>query len=183
MKNGENVWKRYWSAYGGYKALFTSYYLIISFVISAFFFPLWTSEGWWNDVFQIVPSLLGFSLGGYAMWIAFGDSSFRQIISGGSENKASPFMEVSAAFVHFMIVQMLAIMIALFAKAVNFSLSTDSWIFTFLESYYYYKICQFASYLGFSIFVYALLSTIAAVMALFRAAHWYDTFQENKSKP
>lgn len=177
----DNIWKRYWGYYGGWRALVTSYYLWASFLVSAVFYPMWSSGGWWNYVLGVTPSLLGFSLGGYAMWIAFGDSSFRKMISGDSDGKPSPFMEVSAAFVHFMIVQLLAILVALLAKAYYFELSSTHWLIVLMGEYYYY-ICLFGFYLGFSIFVYSLFSAMAAIMALFRAAHWYDKFNDETNK-
>ena len=93
MNKKENIFSRYWHAYGGFSALMTSYYFWISILISCLLYPFWSREGWWDDVLGIMPDLVGFSLGGFAMWIAIGDDSFRQLISGVNEDGTpSPYM-------------------------------------------------------------------------------------------
>ncbi len=41
-------------------------------------YPSWSHKGWWNDILSLMPNLLGFSLGGFAMWIAIGDEAFKK---------------------------------------------------------------------------------------------------------
>ncbi len=176
----DGILRRYWRGYGGLKALITSPYLWLSLGISGFLFPHWSSPNWWDDVLSIMPNLLGFSLGGYAMWIAIGDDNFRKLISGEDEDgEPSPYMEVNAAFVHFIILQILSMILALTAKSYYFTLSPKHWL---IENFGDYLVI--ASLIGYGIsyfiFIYALLSAVAATLALLRVSSWYDMHQTHQ---
>ncbi|WP_286233384.1 hypothetical protein [Thalassotalea sediminis] len=173
----ESILNRYWRTYGGFSALIKSYYLWISVVITAVLFPHWSSTNWWDDVLSIMPNLLGFSLGGYAMWIAIGDDNFRKLISGEDDDgQASPYMEVNAAFVHFIILQILSMLLGLTAKAYSFSVENDNSVVIFFGEYYEF-LCLAGYSFSYFIFIYALLSALAATLALLRVSSWYDKFQ------
>lgn len=176
----ENIISRYWKAYGGFRALITSPYLWVSVFISLALYPHWSQPNWWDDVLSIMPNLLGFSLGGYAMWIAIGDDDFRQLISGEDEDgEASPYMEMNAAFVHFIFLQLISIILALFAKAYYFELHEENWILEILGSWFTY-ICLAGYYFAYLVFIYAILSALAATLSLLRVSSWYDIHQTNK---
>jgi hypothetical protein len=176
----DSILIRYWKSYGGVKALVRSYYLYGAILLTLALAPHWLNTEWWKHVLAIMPSVLGFSLGGYAMWIALGDENFRKLISGESEpGKTSPFMSVNAAFVHFILLQILAIILALFADAYNFSLPKESCILELFGNSLYYLRKIFA-FFGYFIFVYALLSAVAATLALLRVSSWYDAFMSKK---
>ena len=64
-------------------------------------------------------------------------------------------MEVNAAFIHFLLVQVISLISSLLGSAWELK----------------YKIVGF---LGFTIFLYALTTLVAACMAIFRVATWYD---------
>ncbi len=178
MKDG--LFSRYWKAYGGFKALLTSPYLWASIFISLALFPHWSQPNWWDDVLSIMPNLLGFSLGGYAMWIAIGDDDFRQLISGEDDDgEPSPYMEMNAAFVHFIILQLLSMVLALFAKAYYFTLPEGHFILEMFGGWFKY-LCLAGYYVSYLVFIYALLSAIAATFALLRVSSWYDMHQSNK---
>lgn len=176
----ENILKTYWRGYGGLKALFSSYYFWASFFITALLYPLWSNALWWDDVLSIMPNLLGFSLGGYAMWMAIGDDNFRKLISGEDEDgHPSPYMEVNSAFVHFIVLQISSIFLSLIAKAYYFKLNEDNSFLILLGDSFTYLVL--AGY-GFSyfIFIYALSSALAATFSLLRVSSWYDKDQTGK---
>ncbi|WP_339776977.1 hypothetical protein [uncultured Methylophaga sp.] len=176
---------RYWSIYGGWKAIFKSGYFWIAFVLSLAMYSQWAcTNGWWEDILSIMPNMLGFSLGGYAMWLAIGDDDFRALISGQDEDGSpSPYMQVNAAFVHFIMLQIISIIGALLVQAFykpiveEFSMAT--------------KLCEIAvgSYLlaiwywfTYLIFIYAIMSAMAATFSLLRVSSWYDIHQTEKMK-
>ncbi|CPR67045.1 Uncharacterised protein [Salmonella enterica subsp. enterica serovar Bovismorbificans] len=78
-KESTSALARYWKIYGGAGAVFKSRYFWCAFLMTVILYPSWSHQGWWNDILSLMPNLLGFSLGGFAMWIAIGDEAFKKI--------------------------------------------------------------------------------------------------------
>ncbi len=170
----QGFWKsfqRYWGAYGGIRALTLSPYLHASIVLTALMYPAWLVPGWWDTVISVVPGIIGFSLGGYAIWLALGDSEFRSTISGeGEDGTPSPYMAVNSAFVHFILVQILALVVALvFQAQLN-------------SAQYMTQTAKALSSVGYGLFIYSVLCAVAATFAVLRVASWFDIHQTNKRK-
>lgn len=179
----DSAFHRYWTSYGGFRSLLKSPYFWMALIITLFLYPTWSQPGWWNDVITIMPSLLGFSLGGYALWLAIGDDDFRKLISGSrTDGKPSPYMTVNATFAHFIILQIIATIIAIIAKSYYFKLSEDNPLFILTTYKAFQIICGTGYFFGYFIFIYALLSALAATLALFRVSSWYDIHQGKKKE-
>lgn len=149
----------YWKCYGGWWGLFGSPYLFISELIAYGCYPLWHHPGdryWYDLTLSVLPNLLGFTLGGYAILLAFGNDRFRKLISGADEDgKPSPFLVVNGAFIHFILLQSLAIILAL----IGIAYSIKSGFFAFI---------------GFWVFLYSLSTAVAAAFAVLNLAEWFD---------
>lgn len=157
---------KYWTIYGGLSAMLKSAYLHAAVVFSALAYPLWSGKDsdWPSIALGVTPSILGFALGGYAVLFAFGDEKFRLIISGpDKDGRASPFMEANAAFVHFIVVNVVSLAFAVLLKA---------WPHACLP------IMGFA----FCVFSYSLFTALAAVMGIFHVAGWADKYAETEKK-
>jgi hypothetical protein len=168
------LWGAYWRIYGGWRAVLTSLYFVLAIAISAICFYLWSKPGWWDIVLSAVPTMLGFTLAGLAVFLGM-DSKFSSVIAGGGEGEPSPFLQLIASFVHFVVVQVLALICALVAKATFFYVEgLPDW---------YYLIAGWGRYigwfLGFSVFVYAVFSMLAATFTIFRTTRWYDSFVDS----
>lgn len=175
-----NIFQRYWVAYGGFSALIKSRYLWFSFFLTCLLYPHWSNLLWWEDVIAIMPNLLGFSLGGFAMWLAIGDDDFRKIICKTDENSSiSPYMEINATFVHFIFLQIVSIFLALIAKVYSFSLPGTHWILVYFGEYYKY-FCLSGYFFSYLIFIYALTSSLATTLALLRVSSWYNTLKSKE---
>lgn len=165
---------QYWSTYGGWRDFFLSPYLHFSLLLLAITFATWTEEGWWEQVLSVVPSLLGFSLGALAIFLGFGSEQFRNVISGkrpGQPDKISPYMSVTAAFTHFIVVQVAAVMVAIVSVAL-FKLPLP---ISEHALYVFNNIGKaFLWGFGYWLFLYALCLAAASVFAVFRIAGWYD---------
>lgn len=176
------IFTTYWRIYGGFSDLFLSPYFHVSLIFSLLLFPLWTNPGWWDDVISVTPSIIGFSLGGYAIWLAMGDETFRSLMCGEEDSEdSSPYMDINAAFVHFILIQFLSLFIALLGKAY--------YSFGYVPTEYYYigtihipiadiynKTKFVFSFIGYFVFIYALMSAIAATFAILRYSTWYDQY-------
>lgn len=175
-----NIIVIYYRAYGGFSAFIKSPYLYLSLFLTIALYPHWSGNSWWEDVLSIMPNLLGFSLGGYAMFLAIGDEKFRGFLAGKEEDEdddvQSPFLALNGAFVHFIIFQVLALFFALFRKAYDFPISEDNPMIGFFGDSLSCLV-GFGNFIGYWVFVYALVLSLAATFALLRVGNWYDIYQ------
>jgi hypothetical protein len=158
-----NVISHYWRIYGGFSAFIKSPYLHVSFVFS-FLVPLSKTEDWYDVPLDVIPSILGFSLAGYAMFLAFGDEAFRRLLAGTyPDGKESPFMGTNSIFLHFIVVQIVAILLAVNAKARD------------LEG-------GLVAYLSYAAFVYSLLTALATGIEIFRSSRLFDKYAKHQEQ-
>lgn len=174
-----SVFNRYWQHYGGRQAVFLSPYFHAAIVLTACLYPYWLTQPWWNLAINGVPGLLGFSLGGFAIWLGFGDRDFRDRIGKRKKGEASSaYMKVSSAFAHFIVLQISALIAAIIAAATQFSISTDGpigrYVPLIVADFFVTYLAPMGYFFGFLLFCYALLSALAAGMAVFRVASWFD---------
>lgn len=184
----KRLFARYWNAYGGYKAIFGSPYMHISLLITVISSGIWMKSDWVDIPISILPNIIGFSLGGYAIWLALGDDKFRTSISGkGKEGSESPFIKVNSTFVHFIVLQILALIIALIGKSqpiYNSPLFIQNFLLTHAPWLYEVSLALSftGSFIGYFIFIYAIFSALAATMAIFRIAGWLEIYHVKESK-
>ncbi len=180
---------RYWRTYGGWREVARSPYFLVALFATVVSVFNWTAVDWWDLPISIVPSMLGFTLGGYAMLVGFGGESFRSMISGkkvqaDGTTKESPFINMNASFVHFMIVQSLALFFAILAKTIH-GKNDHSWLSLFS------KLLHIAPGtlglvalpfwgIGFLLFMYAMTLMVAAVFSVFRVGTWVDKLSPPK---
>ncbi len=166
----------YWRAYGGWKAVFRSPYFWLSIALLAVTWHYWASQPWWEQVLSVIPNLLGFTLGGFAVFLGFGDEKFKSLIAGEDSDlpgETSPYMEMCSAFLHFVIVQCLALIVGIVAKATAFEMTgclkpVTQWI----ENYRW-----IADMFGYWVFLYGICLALAAAIGIFRVAFWFDSYQ------
>lgn len=181
-KSVAGIFSDYWHAYGGIVKLLTSPYLHTAFVLLLLTTPSWSGiwetgskagEGWWDQSIAVLPNLLGFTLGGFAIFIGFGDDKFRALlVEPGSEGTVNDYLALCAHFVHFIAVQAVALMVAIMVKSFQFYSPIADPIRDWLP-------CLNATVgaCGYLLFLYALTSVLAATMHVFRIARLYSVFQ------
>lgn len=154
------IFSHYWKAYGGLSAVFLSPYFHLSVILGSICYPYKEVGGWkwWDIPIETIPSIIGFSLGGYAIFLGLGDERFKSILGGNDEtnkDRPSPFISLNTAFLHFIIIQLLALVLAIVGKSLSI---------------------QYAIYgaPSFIFFFYAMLLAAAATIELYRVARWYD---------
>lgn len=132
-------------------------YLYIALLVTALCGPYWTASSedgpaWAQAAIEIVPGLLGFSMGGMAIMLAFSNAAiFSTLTQRGKEN--SLFMKVIANFFHFILVQTVALVFALLGKAHG---------------------GPFIGFLGFWTMTYALLVALATAGQLLNTAQVFN---------
>jgi hypothetical protein len=192
------MFRRYWHAYGGCTAVVCSPYFHASLVIAVVVSHIWLSPQWWDIVLSTIPNLTGFTLGGFAIIVTFGDEKFKELIYSlddearepdelGEKDKSPTFVAtVGSTFVHFILLQVLSLLAALLAKGTYFVLDSNS-IFYRLLLCSNLDINLFLSigrnmfwFIGFELFVYALVTAVAATFSIFRLIYLYQTYIESK---
>lgn len=181
---------RYIKYYGGWKELFGSIYFKRSIILGLILFPLWSKAYWWDIVLNMIPSIIGFSLAGYAILLTFGNEEFLKLIRGkhveDNLDEVSPYMELSSTFFHFLFIQILALFSALILK--SFYIPIPEFIINLsgeinidivkLINYFKYPIW----YLGFTIFIYSLSCLIAAINYVLATSEIFDEQRTDERK-
>ena len=157
----------YWKLYGGWRALLFSPYLAAAFIVAIPCVGLWQpgADATWADTsISVLPSLMGFSMAGMAIMLAFSHpESLRAVTQKGKGN--SYFLKVAASLCHFLVVQIVALLCALVRK------SGFEW-------------APF-SYFGVLMFLYAIFVSLGAAGQLFNTARIMNAaaWIQQKNKP
>lgn len=178
--------EQYWKPYGGAKALLCSPYMWVAFIVSLINYSFSQSENWIDTPLAILPNLLGFTLGGYSIWLALGNTSLNEILADKEESDEIPseFMMVNASFVHFIFLQIICLFSLIFLKTTSIQ---STLIFSFLgcNSNFINIILWFSSFfnwLTFFLFLYSILSMLGALFALLNIASVLDILYRDSAK-
>lgn len=156
----------YWRAYGGVRALFCSRYLWAALLLAVMLCPLWTSGGWASMVMDIVPTLVGVSLAAFAIILAYGNDRFRDLLAYGTRAGDSAMEAVGASFVHFLLVQLLALTWAIFVQAWD-GAETPRWLLSMVSIDVATACTLAAGMLGTGLLTYSLTTAFAAALQVF----------------
>ncbi len=112
------------------------------------------------------------------MFLGFGDEKFRALLATKDKgNDSSIYLNLSASFVHFILVQFLALLAAIAANAFNFYMPLPDVIAIIILWGGYVFNC-----LGYFLFLYSITSMLAAAMAVFRTCSWYEMVQQENNQ-
>lgn len=172
------IFSSYWSAYGGWGYLITSPYLHFSLIISMITVGLWWDAPWWDISISTLPNLLGFSLGGYAISLTLGDDKFQTLLTEKDEeieqDTESPYIQISASFLHFVLMQFFSLIVSFLFRSISvtFNSSIDSTLPINI-------LTKTINYFGYSIFIYSLMTGVAASIAIFNYSKLFDIYKSS----
>lgn len=127
----------------------------------------------------VLPNILGFALGGYAVLLGFGDEKFRKAISGSIDpSKRSPYLLANAAFVHFMLVLALALLIAVAYAYRPFSLI--HLLAQVTSPQVVLSLGAITRGVGVVAFIYALILILPVTINLYRLAETFDVYRTHE---
>ncbi|VEH23550.1 Uncharacterised protein [Bordetella hinzii] len=137
----------------------------------------WIREPWWDQVIATVPTLLGFTLTGFAIFLGFGSDNFKRFLAMGSSETENQYLSVGAAFVLFVIVQLAALIFAMVVKGFQFP-TPD-----FLVPYERYLMIGSAivAGTGYFAFLYGLILSLRAALRIYRLSRWYSMYLRHAS--
>lgn len=167
-----NALSRYWGDYGGWSDFLRSPLLHFSLIISAASYAAWTKPDWVDLPLSLLPNLLGFSLGAYALIFSLADERLLAALNAPNANGGPTNLRmINATFLHFILVQTAAIIFAIMNKS---SLLID------LAALLPLGDCQIdiiqaglagiAGLMGYFLTVYAVALLIGAALAAYRLA-------------
>ena len=182
--------RSYWQLRGGTRDFFKDPWFILSLVLMPLTLHEWTQHGWWDRPISVLPNILGFSLGGYALLLSFGDDRFKRILAAEdpkSDNAPSLFMEVSSIFLHFILFQGLALLAALIAQGLGFALADVPYARSLLIRHpsipVLLAIGRWAGwFVGYWLFLYSLVMALAAAVSVFELSKWFEDYQREYGK-
>lgn len=167
----------------------TSPFFHTSIIIALLLAPAWSHGSIQENALTVIPSMLGFSLVAFAFSLGIGTDKFKLILGARrAGDKPSLVDGLSTAFVHFLFVQIFALLINLLLGAhwVAFLLKTAgaSWehvpgalqVFVIVLKFLF---DGFAAFL----FIYAMLSVIPAVLHIYMAAKLFEKFSSKYVRP
>lgn len=182
-KGVRTVLSKYWGIYGRWEALRNSPFLHFAVLLTVLCTPLWWSENWWEKSLSVIPTILGFSIAAFALLLGVGTDHFKMLIGTRNPKKAhSTLTKTSASFFHFVLVQAIAIVLALIASG-----RPLSWAFEALpgaelrDSVVLIVLSKTFRFAGFFFLSYALLTSIAATLSIFRLSTVFSKFATNQS--
>lgn len=166
--------RRYFGDYGGWRGLALSPFLHFGIVISAVSYPIWTTAKWVESVTGIIPSLLGFSLGTYALLFSLMSVRMKQALRHLRNRAGTPYLdEINATFFHFILIQTICLTWALLMRS--------SVIYDLAEAFACRQIIQLiaigniaAGFIGYTLLCYSILLVIASSVAVYRLARIVD---------
>lgn len=173
-----DIFAKYWAAYGGRKELLKSPYVHLSIILLAVTSHFWIFERWWEQPISVIPNLLGFSLGGFAVFVGLSDEGFKAFLFASKNNQGiSSFLSVCSVFVHFIIVQVISLLLAILARSLDFKHVWPAPLAPIVRL----STLLFAG-LGYLFFLYAIASMLAATMSLFQVVSWYQLYSSSRGK-
>jgi len=173
------AFKIYKFAYGGVSEVLFSPYLHLSIVFTVAVLFVDPYFEWWPIALDILPSMISFTLAGYAIMLSFSASSVGKLISSDDFNERSMYLQVSGTFFHFVFMQIIALMFAIFSGRAE----------TFLDKHFpeleqldsvsatisiASPIIFVASSFAFLLFIYSVLLSLAALVAILRLSGVVD---------
>jgi hypothetical protein len=161
-----------WQATGGWRGVFHGPDPWLVGVLWCLTYPFWIASGWWSQVLSVLPNVLGFTLGGFAIFLGFGSDSFRSFLVEGKNLDRTQYVSVSGSFLVFSTVQLVAIAYALVVNALQVPPPA------FLDPYADLIAVgnKISGGIGYLFFIYSLVLALRIALRLFRLSRWYAGF-------
>jgi hypothetical protein len=166
--------RRYFAQYGGWGGVFLSPFFLLAALVTGISYGSWIEPKWISLAQSLIPNLLGFSLGTYAILFNIMTGRLKRALRERTNPNGTPYLfEMNATFFHFIFLQVIALLWALlFSGTALYDLAHASKSPTILCLFAAAKIIGSAA--GFFLLVYAFLLTIAAALVVYRLAGIYD---------
>jgi hypothetical protein len=183
------VWKvikQYFTAYGGLQTILLSPYFHVSIVLSILSYKFWNDALLYNLIITVIPSILGFTIAAFTILFGiYGTTTFKVLVTPEKGESVTLWKVVSSTFAHFIIVQIVTLIIAILANAHPFrgllqlmpSLNECYFAATFL-----YAMRMVSGIALTVLFYYALTLALATTLSMFRLTAWLELEPRDPNK-
>ncbi len=173
--------RRYFRAYGGWGAIFRSPLFLLAVSVTAVGYSNWIYGDKWSTLSQsLIPNLLGFSLGTYAILFSLMTGRLKRALKAVKNARNVTFLdEINATFFHFIFVQVSALLWAFVYQGTILSDLTQA-----VEPYWPSASATFrfaqalGGAVGYTLLVYSISLTVASALAVYRLALIVDPADE-----
>jgi hypothetical protein len=164
--------KRYLYHYGGLRAVVTSPLFLLSIVVAALDYDTVIHRGWVVRAEAMIPSLLGFSLGTYAILFSILSGPIRQALQRLEASPGVSYLQmINATFFHFIFVQILALLWAFLYGGTALTDLANAYGPSMPAIATVVGAVSFAgSYAGYFLLVYSFLLVFGSALAVYRLA-------------
>lgn len=172
FKGFARVLKRYLDHYGGPVAVVSSPLFLLSVAIAALDYNAWLHATWVQLSQALIPSLLGFSLGTYAILFSLLTGRLKVTLQKLETSPGVSFLAmVNATFFHFIFVQILALMWSFLYGGTALTDLARLLHSTWPEVAYVVGILSaIGSFVGFLLLVYSFMLILGSALAVYRLA-------------
>jgi hypothetical protein len=173
--------RRYFRAYGGWVAIFRSPLFLVAVGVTALGYGNWLSSDKWAGVSQsLIPNLLGFSLGTYAILFSLMTGRLKRALRAIKNDQDVTFLdEINATFFHFILVQVSALIWAFLYQGTA--------LFDLVQAIQPHRPCIASVFailkalgggIGFVLLIYSITLIVGAALAVYRLALIVDPHAE-----
>lgn len=173
--------KRYFRAYGGWSAIFRSPLFLVAVGVAALSYGSWLSSDRWAGTSQsLIPNLLGFSLGTYAILFSLMTGRLKRTLKAVKNDKGVSFLdEINATFFHFILVQVFTLIWAfLYQGTALYDLAHAIQPFWPCVATIFAVAKALGGGIGFVLLVYSITLIVGAALAVYRLALIVDPHAE-----
>ncbi|MEN7433742.1 hypothetical protein VA599_23640 [Chromobacterium sp. TRC.1.1.SA] len=158
------------SGYGGVCAIFMTLHFWISVVMLLLTMQYWMRHEWWGQVLNTIPTLLGFSIGGFAIFISLGDHDFKKALchelESAAEGTPTTFKTITTQICLASLSQALAMLVAILANAILADCKP------YLNQYFVFAF----NMVGYWVFLYSVCFLVDVIVTIFNIAEMNEKY-------
>lgn len=168
----KSAFGRYWAGYGRWRAVWTSPIFHLSLLVNLICYRMWVDHSWVSLTLSLLPSILGFSLGTYALVFSLLTSRIKVALKALITDSGVSFLdELNSLFMHFLVCQTIAIVFAIIYPS---SIIFDAIVLIGGDRHFAQEVISYLAPIGGAIgcllLVYALFSVATAALVVYRLA-------------
>lgn len=157
---------KHFQNYGGVRGIIYSPFFIAALPVALVGYNKWESLSWIKDVQSLIPSMLGFSLGTYAIIFSIVSKRVKAAMQAITKKGVSHFDRANSTFLHFIFTQVICLIYSFAFESIDYLISKTDFDFR--------PISLPLSAFGYFLLIYSILLMIASALAVYRIASIKD---------